>query len=597
MAVVVRLGELGNISFEISNDKGRGNYLSLRSGQTNNSIRQLTIYASTLTGIITLTIGTLLVFTASSTELRLASNSISHSEALLQSIPSIASGITTNNTKVEINNQTSKELSSLCSVNDLAFVVFPSYLAQTPAKPIPQALATSNTSGPTTTASSNSPQHIQNLTNLTYGSPAEGSSFCATTIKKNTPLHFRYFPLSDGKHQVVAIVEIIAQGHPLYFYIKYVLSKVLFALIFVGTLTSLSLWYLYRRNLAATFGLSSVELASLIQEQEALLKGISEGVIACDTNGEVRFFNAESRRLIGIPERSIGRPLKHLVRGRRLRQILTGEVPGRDLPVVVGRSILSISRIPVERDGKSLGHVITIQDRTEWEGLLRELDGMVGMTEALRAQAHEFSNKIHTIVGLIELGESTEAINFALNLSTRENLTNERLDEIDDPLLRALIIAKSAVTSERGVTLGVTNETKVRGALRNPLDILTVVGNLIDNALDAVLSKGESETTSQSGDDSKWIELDLETIEDDLYITVTDSGHGVPNALFSSIFTDGYSTKVAGRGYRRGLGLALVAQIAAKYNGEVEVENIPGASFTVTLRGALDNRNQAKLGR
>ncbi|MDA8025092.1 MAG: ATP-binding protein [Actinomycetota bacterium] len=565
--------------------------MSLRSSQTNNSIRQLAIYASTLTGIITLTIGTLLVFTASSTELRLASNSISHSEALLQSIPSIASGITTNNTKVEITKQTSKELMSLCSVNELAFVFFPSYLALTPTKPTLQAITTSTNTVPTTTVSVPSPQHLQDLTNLTYRSPNEGNSFCTATIKRNTPLHFRYFALSDGKSQAVAIVEIIALGHPLYFYIRYVLSKVLFALIFVGTLTSLSLWYLYRRNLAATFGLSSAELSSLIQEQEALLKGISEGVIACDTNGEVRFFNAESRRLIGIPERSIGRPLKHLIRGRRLRQIVTGEVSGRDLPVVVGRSILSISRLPVERDGKNLGHVITIQDRTEWEGLLRELDGMVGMTEALRAQAHEFSNKIHTIVGLIELGESAEAINFALNLSTRESLTNERLEEIDDPLLRALIIAKSAVTSERGVTLGVTNETRVHGALKNSLDILTVVGNLIDNALDAVLSKGEPETTFQSSDDSKWIELDLETIEDDLYITVTDSGCGVPNALLSSIFTDGYSTKVAGRGYRRGLGLALVAQIAAKYNGDVEVENIPGASFTVSLRGVLDNQS------
>ncbi len=560
--------------------------MSLSTRSNTSSIRQIAIYAFVLTMTITVAIGALLVLTESSTELRLTTISIDRSKAILESLGSIGDGTSTNNTKVEITRQTRDELKSLCKIENLTFVFFPSYLTTK---------ATATGSAPTSSPLSATAvpifpsNHAQNLSNLPYQSPNLGLSFCAKNLNPTTLINFSYFALSNRHTRQVAIVEIVATRQRLYSYLKFVFSKIVFAFLFVAALTTLSLWYLYRRNLAETFGLTSIELSSLLQEQEALLKGISEGVIACDANGLIRFFNQEARRLIGIPERSIGRPLRHLVRGRRLRQIVTGEIPGRDLPVVVGRSILSISRLAVERDGQNLGHVITIQDRTEWEGLLRELDGMVGMTEALRAQAHEFSNKMHTIVGLIELGESEEAIDFALNISSRSNLTNDRIDAIDDPLLRALILAKGAVTSERGVTLVVTNATKVHGTLRNSLDILTIVGNLIDNALDAVLSSTEHTNPYQMENDPKWIELHIEAVEEKIYITVTDSGLGIPMALLSSIFTDGFSTKVAGRGYRRGLGLALVAQIAAKYNGEVQVKNVPGASFSVTLHSAIDS--------
>ncbi|MGC8481711.1 MAG: sensor histidine kinase, partial [Acidimicrobiales bacterium] len=330
-------------------------------------------------------------------------------------------------------------------------------------------------------------------------------------------------------------------------------------------------------------------LRGLLQEHQALLQGISDGVVGCDNDGIVQFANDEARRLLRLPTTCIGRPLPHLVRGKRLREVLAGEYYGRDLPVVVGNAILSISRLNVEHDGATLGFVITIQDRTEWESLLRELDGMVGMTDALRAQAHEFSNRLHTIVGLIELGNTEEAVSFAVNLSSRRSLPSSTLDSVDDPMLKALLLAKSAVASEKGISLHVADDTNLPGSLQHPIDVLTIVGNLIDNAIDAVLESSPLPLIGalDSFDERGWITLRMRTSGEDLAIDVSDSGNGIDPEIESSIFVDGFSTKTSSRGTRRGLGLAMIAQIVAKYNGSITVTSNPGATFAVVLPGAI----------
>lgn len=357
----------------------------------------------------------------------------------------------------------------------------------------------------------------------------------------------------------------------------------LIAVLVVG---GIALRFVLKQLRAATLGYSPVQLAAILEEQEAMLQGISEGVAGCDSTGKIRFFNSEAKRILRLPNQSIGRPLSVLVRGSRLRQVVTGEISGRDLPVVVGDSVVMINHIKVNRGDEDLGFVVTLRDQTEWEGLLKELDSLVGMTNALRAQAHEFSNKLHTIIGLIEIGQAEEAVAFATEISSAHSSISERLrDSIGDPMIAAMLLAKSASASEKAVDLIVEENSRVRGRIISPAEILSVLGNLIDNAIDAasinVVQVGWK--TTQRG----WVKVLINDIEGDLSIEVTDSGKGISNDILPDIFTDGFSTKTSRYGARRGLGLALVKQVIIHSGGTIEVTNDPGAHFSILIPGAV----------
>ena len=340
---------------------------------------------------------------------------------------------------------------------------------------------------------------------------------------------------------------------------------------------------------SASFGLSPAELTGLLQEQEALLYGISEAVLGCDQLGRLRFFNKEAKDLLKLPDISLKRPLSVLVRGKRLKDLLTNvDDTEHDSVVVVGEHILVVNNIKVEREGIHLGSVATIRDITEWENLLREFDGMVGMTEALRAQAHEFSNKLHVIVGLIGLGYPQEAMELALDLTKdRATMTAFLEDAIDSKTVIALLLAKSAVASEKGISLTIDPSSRLKGVLKYELELLTILGNLIDNSIEELSCMGlytELKFTN-------WISVKITSEEQRLHLIVNDSGRGVPVELQETIFIDGFSTKNSRNGARRGLGLALVKQIVEKHKGKLLITSTPGACFEIELPGVITPAN------
>ncbi len=561
--------------------------------ESTGSTRRSTIQL--LTSALVLTILVIAAATFSSTSQGVSSQSkavaaqVQSAGGLIVRVPRVLGGIATDGTKVTVSSAAAAALRNICSVLRVTIVVLPAYFNTTTSgetlSPLP------NASAPPVThlASGSSVDVIPDPVRIArYQPPVAGFSFCTAYISARNSKAFGYVTPKGSKGIPLATIE-VAKAYGSYWVLAARSLRESFWLpVAVFILLALGLLRLLLQTRKETFGLSTAELRSLLQEQEALLKGISEGVIGCDHEGRVRFVNSEARRLLGLPENSINRPIRHLVRGKRLRQVLVGDIPGRDLPVVVGRSILSISRLGIEHEGMNLGYVITIQDRTEWESLMRELDGMVGMTEALRAQAHEFSNKIHTIVGLIGLGEFEEAISFAMNVSERRGNVHEQVDSISDQMLKALVLAKGTVASEKGVELRLMEDSAVLGVLRNPLDILTVIGNLVDNALDAVLESFKADPLTLHHPVEMCIELRLRSSGENLYIQVTDSGGGIDAEILPSIFTDGFSTKASAGGYRRGLGLALISQIVAKYNGVIEVSNRPGASFSIELPGVIE---------
>src|SRR5438309_6995604 len=177
----------------------------------------------------------------------------------------------------------------------------------------------------------------------------------------------------------------------------------------------------------------------------------------------------------------------------RMRDIRSGHRGGSEQMLLGRDRVLVANRMPAVVRGEAVGAVVTLRDRTELEGILRELDGVRSLAHALRAQAHEFSNKLHTVAGLIELGRADEAVRFiARTAMVHQELVDLVHDRIGDPALAALLLAKAAIANERGVEFRLAGETRLPADAADARDLVTVVGNLVDNAVDAVASAGSA---------------------------------------------------------------------------------------------------------
>jgi sensor histidine kinase regulating citrate/malate metabolism len=370
-------------------------------------------------------------------------------------------------------------------------------------------------------------------------------------------------------------------------------------------------WLLARRIKRQTLGLEPAEITGLAESREAMLFGLAEGVVALDTNERITLVNNVAQRLLDLPEHVVGMRLDDLPIGPRLRDVLRG-VPDADAPqtsgadasgalngdasdasdavdgdastpaiprdqVVLRRGrVLVMNRMEVSKDGRPLGSVTTLRDRTELADLERELGSFRSTTELLRAQAHEFANQLHTISGLIQLGEYDEVVGFVDSVSEhRAELDVAVSRRVRDTAIAALLMAKAAQATERRVELRVSDETSLgRLAQRDSADVSAVVGNLVDNAIDAA--------ATAAGPD-RWVELTIRHDASAVEVSVVDSGPGVAPEVVTEVFTHGFTTKAAQAG-ERGIGLALTRLICQRRGGEVDVENTPdGARFVARL--------------
>ena len=322
-----------------------------------------------------------------------------------------------------------------------------------------------------------------------------------------------------------------------------------------------------------TFGLEPYEIAGLLEEREASIQGIHEGAIATDRNGTITLVNQEGRRLLGLPADCVGHKISQVLPQGRLLKFLSGGLKDEDEVLLAGDHVLLASRRSIRVRGQEIGHVATVRDSTEITGLARGL-GVDSLTDALRAQAHEFANRLHTIAGLVQLGRGEDAMKLIAQTSgLHQELTESLLERVGDPVLGALLLAKAAVASERGIELRVSDDTMMTRSSIDAEDLITLMGNLIDNALDAA--------ASSIGD--RWVSVSVTDQAGDLVIKVHDSGSGVPGDTDGQIFQEGFSTKSGPGQRRRGFGLALVRQIAKRNGGDVTVANNGGAVFTVRV--------------
>src|SRR5438105_9579897 len=337
----------------------------------------------------------------------------------------------------------------------------------------------------------------------------------------------------------------------------------------IGVIAS---WVLAWRLKRQTFGLEPYEIAGLLEEREASLQGIHEGAIATDSDGTITLANDEARRLLTLPDDCVGRRVGQVLPQGRLLKFLSGGLKDEDEVLLAGDRVLVASRRAILVRGHEVGHVATLRDTTELTGLARGL-GVDSLTDALRAQAHEFANRLHTIAGLMQVGRAEEAMHLIAQTSgLHQELTESLLERVGDPVLGALLLAKAAIASERGIELRVSDNTVMTRSALDSEDLITLLGNLIDNAVDAAATS-----------DGRWVNVSVTEQDEELVVKVHDSGSGIPDGVDGQIFQEGFSTEAGPNRKRRGFGLALVRQVARRNGGDVTVANNGGALFTVRV--------------
>lgn len=380
-------------------------------------------------------------------------------------------------------------------------------------------------------------------------------------------------PVRDSNGRVIGVVSVGVLESELAADLATVVPQLvawLTAAAFVGVAGAVGVTRLVRRRI---HGLEPEEIAELLQARDAMLHGIREGVVAVDATGRLALVNDEAMRLLGLRSDPTGRPASDVLDAEDLLPLAADSENLSDRLVLVGERVLVVNRTAARVDGREVGRVLTLRDRTELFDALRALDGQRTITDALRAQAHEFSNNLHVVSGLVELGRHAEAVAFIERVGGGSGTTQgASLREIEDPSVAAALVTKSAMARERGVTLRVDPATEVADGVGD--DALTIIGNLVDNAIDATGSGGAVELLVRHAADRA------------VEVRVSDDGPGVPREMREHIFETGVSTKVPTSDLQgRGIGLALVARIVARRGGSIAVDDRPGrgAVFSVTL--------------
>ncbi|KIF76781.1 histidine kinase [Streptomyces sp. 150FB] len=313
-----------------------------------------------------------------------------------------------------------------------------------------------------------------------------------------------------------------------------------------------------------THGMNAAELSRMHDYHQAALHAVREGLLMLDGARRIALINDGGRELLDLDDSAVGRSVAELGLPSPLTGALLASEPRVDEVHMTDDRIVVVNTRPVV-GGERRGTVITLRDHTELQALSGELDSERGFTQALRSQAHEAANRLHTVVSLIELDRVQQAVEFATaELELAQALTDRVVGAVGEPVLAALLLGKAAQANERGIELVLTDDSRIDdGVLPSTLparDLVTILGNLIDNAMDAVRDGG-------AGRDGARVFVTALVDDGQLLLTVRDTGTGVAPGDVDVVFRRGWST----RGPGRGLGLALVRQAVHRAHGTVSL--------------------------
>jgi sensor histidine kinase regulating citrate/malate metabolism len=337
----------------------------------------------------------------------------------------------------------------------------------------------------------------------------------------------------------------------------------------------LGAWLISRRLRRQTHGLGEGEITRMYEYYDAVLHAVREGLLLVDTEARVQLLNDEAKRLLDLDDSAVGRPVADLGFPDSLTRAVLATDSRPDEIHLVDDAVLVVNTAPARWQGREVGTVVTLRDHTEIQAVAGELDTVRGLAESLRSQNHEAANRLHTVVSLVELGRTEEALDFATEeLEVAQLLTDRVVGSVSDPVVSALLLGKTAQAAERGVQLRIDDRTDLSALPIEQRDAVTILGNLVDNALDAVSERAD-----------RVVVVELQGSAAGLTVRVSDSGAGLPAGLDELVFRRGWSTKTSDGPVGRGLGLALVVQAVRKYDGHIGVttSDLGGASFLVEI--------------
>ncbi|BCJ86404.1 ATP-binding protein [Effusibacillus dendaii] len=326
------------------------------------------------------------------------------------------------------------------------------------------------------------------------------------------------------------------------------------------------------------FNMEPDDIAHLFEEREAVIESIAEGIIAIDSEERITVFNQQAAKMMRVSKDVIGKPIQEVIQDSRLPEVLHHGVPQYHQLREIQDSVLLVNRFPIQVNGKTTGAMSMLQDRTEVYQLAQELTGVQKFIDALRAQNHEYLNKLHTILGLIQMQRYDEVIDRIVSFNQEKEAETYFLTErIKDFSVSGLIMGKISHAKEQGVDLLLDKRSSLTTIPANleKSDLLMLLGNLLENAIYAA---------AKSTRPHKQVELFLEGNEDGLEIQVSDNGIGIEADIQPKIFDYGFSTKGSGG---QGIGLYLVKQLIDFLGGDIQLESRPGEGtrFVVVLPG------------
>ena len=331
------------------------------------------------------------------------------------------------------------------------------------------------------------------------------------------------------------------------------------------------------RNIKETlFGLEPFAIARLLEERNAMLQSVREGIVAIDAGGRITLVNEEALRLLdmeGQRDNLLNRPIDDVVPRTRLKEILESKKAEFDQEELLNGVAVVMNRVPVTVDDRTVAAIATFRDRSEIKQMAEELTGVRMYVEALRSQTHEFMNKLHVILGLVRLRETDELVAYITRISSEQDATTDFVAQhIKDPVLAGFWLGKLSRARELGVQLGLNADSFVP-RLDNidfTNDLVTVIGNLVDNAMEALLENSR-----------RHVEVLLLYDEGFVQIEVQDTGPGIPPELTRAVFEKGFSTKARDRGF----GLALVKKVLERRQGTLTFESSlqQGTTFRVAI--------------
>ncbi|WP_345799203.1 sensor histidine kinase [Neptuniibacter sp. CAU 1671] len=378
-----------------------------------------------------------------------------------------------------------------------------------------------------------------------------------------------------------AVIGIVSVGYDLS-RVEQVISRyqlTLLAVIFLSFLLSAltAIWFAYHFK-KAIFGLEPEQIALRFREQEATLQTVREGIIAINAQGRITTFNAAAVKTLGLDEntRLSGRKIEDVLPGSAMLDVLNSGEPQYDLEVWRDDHNLIVNRLPLQQDGKITGVVSSFRRKDELDLVSEKLTRIEQYADSLRSQSHEYSNKLHTIAGLIQLGAHGEALALiGQETHSHQALIHLLVEAVTDPILAACLLGKYNRAREMGLTLEIDPESQMHElpAHLPKQQLVSIIGNLIDNALEATLK-----SRGAGGE----VYLSMTDLGNDLIFEIEDQGPGLSEAEQAQIFLKGVSTK-AEKGH--GLGLHLVQNLLTNLGGTVTVESADsgGSRFIVYI--------------